>query len=1580
MKMIVVIECSNSSTLSSTDYYCQLDPWGGGTGSNRFDVIQLGNLNLSAGAFCMLDSTTYEEHHDFYDGILGLGFKDGEEDYLIMPEILALFNKSVFVIWLADVQIGKYSTDGVREARVFSGDSYLTAAASDFHTIIASIGAQFDYRVDEYVVECDQKATLPDLIITIAEREFHISAYEYLFESTAGDGLCNLGVYASGELEDPDVWELSEPFLRAHCVAFDYDKKQIGRSTTYQPDGRGFAAEFANGTYAKDNFGIASLSIDGQIFGAASFIYEVLTIPLDGYLGLSWSVDDSIPDVLKGLTKHLESPMFTIFLKPLSIGKYSDQRSYSALTYTAEDFLIVPTSFLDQVIRQTGAVFDDYYGLYYVECESISSLPNMTISTKSSNFPLSANQYISTGITVISFVFSFFWLLPDFLLLDEHHYRQEHLIHLFGDLTFHFCAFVSYILCLRFGYISSGLLHLTWLLRVFSLLPIILSTSYALIEHTDNIPKINAPAFSFCLSLAQFVASCALTVSFWLPDVAHTNYQALDQMLRLSPAVQTTVPTGVIINYLTVDIMRIRVFWSYMRDLVICPIFLSMFLLAQIVGYFPASMGMIVLFVFMAFNVLTSKFAMRFYRAQMNYKDARLKLINDILNGIRVLKLYGWETSMEKLTEKARARELNEIKKTIPFNSCLDASFDLGPIVKMVLTPSIAFMTLFLYGTVRVSINFLPQLFTCIVTAFVSLKRLVEFFNMEERPPTSSILSPVLEDNEIVHMENANFSWTDKEEDFSLRDITFNVKRGELVAIWGKVGSGKSTLLNALCHEIHNNSGLCAIRPMRTAYVSQQAWIQNLTLRDNILFDSEFQPSFYDHTLEACALKYDLNTLPSGDLTEIGEKGINLSGGQKARVSLARAVYHQADFYLLDDVLSAVDSHVGEHIFNQAIGPFGCLNKTTRIVALNSTHFLNQFDKIICLSEGRITHFGSYQSLIDDPNSPISKHSVAADKATEFEHMKTDNQNSQSSSDVEEKPREKDELVEKENMSYGRVGYYVYWDYIKGFGVWTFASFLFLLMGVSCSMTALANVYLAHWSSSVNETSTTSLQNLEIYAGLGVGASVVFFIAYIIQGLGGYYASKVFHNDLTKTILRAPMSDIDFIDANATPMISGFFMSLEEICYSMLSVFIVIPYLIVVLLPYSIAFVILVRFFNASFSQFRRMSTSALSKICTTASEVYTGLASVRVYGATGRFRSLLNNRIDQLTEANFVEQSTTAWMRIVLCMITNVLVFIFLIVGVWLSHRGMISAGLLAMIVNSSFSMSRMFANLALVFRSLETEIVSVERVKEYIAIEREPIWKPTKMAPLKKVANSRIEFQNVWLRYREQDQPVLRDVNFVIQPGEKIAVVGRTGAGKTSLTSLLFRLIEPFEGEVRIGDVNISDYGTNLRRLLTIIPQDPVLFCGNLRSNLDPFEEHNDTELWSALRKAHLSDYVENLNGKLNAEIAEGGSNLSVGQRQLVCLARALLRTTSILVLDEATAAVDLQTDALIQETIRKNFADATIMTIAHRLHTIMDYQKVLVMESGEVREFDTIKKLINDNTSAFYKFAEKAGVLKH
>ncbi|KAI6185496.1 Multidrug resistance-associated protein 1 [Aphelenchoides besseyi] len=1011
-------------------------------------------------------------------------------------------------------------------------------------------------------------------------------------------------------------------------------------------------------------------------------------------------------------------------------------------------------------------------------------------------------------------------------------------------------------------------------------------------DSTDNVGKVNAPAFSFCLSLAQFVASCALTVFFWFPDVPYTNYEALDQIL------------------------------------------VSMFLLAQIVGYFPASMGMIVLFIFMALNVLTSKFSMRFYRAQMNHKDARLKLINDILSGIRVLKLYGWETSMEKFTANARERELNQIKKAIPFNSVLDASFDLGPIAtlstfytftvveKMVLTPSIAFMTLFLYGTVRVSINFLPQLFTCIVTAFVSLRRLVEFFNMEERPTTSSILSPVLEEEKIVHMENADFSWTGKEEDFSLRDITFDVKRGELVAIWGKVGSGKSTLLNALCHEIQNTSGLCAIRPMKTAYVSQQAWIQNLTLRDNILFDSEFQPNFYDQTLEACALKYDLNTLPSGDLTEIGEKGINLSGGQKARVSLARAVYTQADFCLLDDVLSAVDSHVGEHIFNQVIGPFGCLNKTTRIVALNSTHFLNQFDKIICLSEGRITHCGSYQSLINNPTLPISKHSTTIDKTTEFEHLKTDNQNSQLISDVEKKPREKDELVEKEKMSYGRVNYDIYWTYIKGFGVWTFVSFLFLLLGVSCSMTALANVYLAHWSSSVNGNSTNPLENLEIYAGLGVGAY--------------------------------------FIDANATPMISGFFMNLEEICYSMLSIFIVIPYLIVALLPYSIVFMILVRFFNASFSQFRRMSTSALSKICTTVSEVYTGLASVRVYGATGRFRSLLNQRIDQLTEANFVEESTTAWMRIMLCMITNVLVFIFLIVGVWLSHRGVISAGLLAMIVNSSFSMSRMFANLALVLRSLETEIVSVERVKEYIEIEREPVWKPTKMAPLKKMANSRIEFRNVWLRYREQDQPVLRDVNFVIQSGEKIAVVGRTGAGKTSLTNLLFRLIEPYEGSVRIGD-------------------DPVLFCGTLRTNLDPFEEHNDTELWNALRKAHLSDYVENLNGKLNADIAEGGTNLSVGQRQLVCLARALLRTTSILILDEATAAVDLQTDALIQETIRKNFADATIVTIAHRLHTIMDYQKVLVMENGEVREFDTIKKLISDDTSTFYKFAEKAGVLK-
>ncbi|KAI6216879.1 Multidrug resistance-associated protein 1-like protein [Aphelenchoides fujianensis] len=1030
----------------------------------------------------------------------------------------------------------------------------------------------------------------------------------------------------------------------------------------------------------------------------------------------------------------------------------------------------------------------------------------------------------------------------------------------------------------------------------------------------------------------------------------------------------------------------------------------------------------------------------------MNFKDERLKLISDILNGIRVWKLYGWERSMEKLAERVRAKELNELKKCIPCDAFLDGSFDMGPAVATLATfyfylvvkenaldPATAFMVLFLFTLVRVSINFLPQLFSCTVNAYISMKRLVKFLNQEERPPVDHVLSPLLDADEVVHLQDAAFSWTGNSEDFALRDLNLRVRKGELLAVLGAVGSGKSTLLHALCNELQPTSGAAAIRPLRTAYVSQQAFIQNLTLRDNVLFDAELQPALYDRTLEACALKVDLQSLPSGDLTEIGEKGINLSGGQKARVSLARAVYFQADFYVLDDPFSAVDAHVGEHLFEQVVGPNGMLNRTTRVVALNSAAHLHLFDKIVCLTDGRITHCDTYQSLAQDPTSPIAKllsKGSAKKKRTSLKEKKQPDESSQSSTsndddeeeEGEKKAREVDVLIEKEDQRHGKVHYAIYWDYIQAFGPLNFAIFLFMLMGVSTGMVAASNIFLANWSSSVNRTAEPALGNLEIYASLAVGGSVVLFFSFLLLGYGGFKASKWFHKELVASVVRAKMSwfdctplgrilnrfsaDMEFCDSNMIPMCANVFFSLQEIAYSLLSIFFAIPWLSLALVPYFVLFVIIVRFFNSSFAQFRRMSTSSLSTLCSVVGDAYNGASSIRVFGRVGQFRQLLNKRMDRYTEANFVEQVTSGWMKGILCLLTNLMIMFFLLAGIWTAHRGFLSLGLLGMIVNSSFSMSRMFSGLAQVFRSVETEIVSVERLKEFINIEREPIWaKSSTKKPLEKISSAKIEFENIWLRYREQDDPVLKGVSFVVQPGEKIGIVGRTGAGtsflclvvnlsgKTSLTSVLFRLIEPFDGTIRIGNGDIRDYGTNLRRLLTIIPQDPVLFCGSLRSNLDPFEEFDDQELWAALRKAHLHDYVVGLSGKLDSEVTEGGTNLrwanelnegsnptvfSVGQRQLVCLARALLRTASILVLDEATAAVDAETDRLIQETIRTNFSTSTILTIAHRLHTIMDYDKVLVMDAGRVREFDAIDRLLNDRSSAFRTFAEKAGLI--
>ncbi|KAI6171038.1 Multidrug resistance-associated protein 1 isoform X5 [Aphelenchoides bicaudatus] len=1376
--------------------------------------------------------------------------------------------------------------------------------------------------------------------------------------------------------------------------------------------------------------------------------------------------------------------------------------------------------------------------------------------------------YAKMFLHSLSLLISVFGALMEVLSNHDGKWR-EHGVHTSSDIIFNVFTLTTYSLCLRFGHITNAFLHVSWILRSVSLIPLNLHLAN-LVFSTSSLSNV----VLFAFSLTHLICGLILCVLFWHPDVDNTRYERLnekppnpktvcsaaqlffwdyvltllrkshkntityddywqlerrnqvsfirtkisptypasycaviwlmfkcswvnvmmslfhglvvmlmrfsncvciwlilevnasdyplwlklviglapvlvdairiiyrqkfffrgrmgfynissmfssmifDKMLRLSPQNQTQTAVGVIMNHVTVDLIRVRTFWAYFKDFFMSPlqISISMAILSTLVGFWPTVYGTSVLVVFMFANVIVTRFAMKFYKTQMSFKDDRLKLLNDVLNGIRVLKLYGWEQPIQKMILAIRAKEINEMRKNIFFNAFLDGSFSLGPVVATVatfygfvvvenghMTPKIAFMTLFLFDSVRVSINFLPQLFISTVTAFVSMKRLMTFLGQEERPLNklgADDLSDVDGGDVVAVFDNTSFSWSGTSSELTLHPFSAKIRRGQLVGVIGSVGAGKSTLIQTLIGELQPVSGDLKLDSKRVAYVPQQAWIQNLTLQKNVLFDSDMNVDYYNNVLEACALNQDLELLKYGDLTEIGEKGVNLSGGQKARVSLARAVFHQADFYAIDDPFSAVDSHVAEHLFSEVVGPNGLLKQTTRVVALNSTKFLPQFDWILCLKDGKLTHSGTFSQLATDPSSPIAALHSNASSTSRFE--KTSTQTSLigkfKRSKKEQKPKDKpeeDKLVQDENLSYGRVSKSIYLDYFRAYGFWNFAVLTPLIFFVTMLSNAMANVYLAGWSSSMQTNGTSSFKPLEIYGFLGVGGFGLYFVAYTILYWGAYRAARVLHRDMIQSIMRASMSffdqtpigriinrfssDMETVDGTLGMLVGNSFNMLEEVAYSLTGIFIALPWLLPILIPMASCFFYIVRFFNAATAQYRRMGTSAVSQVCSTIQDAYIGATSIRCYGSIRRFQDLLNSRLDRVSECYFVEQAVGGWIRTVLCFISNTAMLVFIMVGISMANADMITLGLLALIINSSFTLNNVFGSIAEIYRVTETEIVSVERIKEYIALENEGVWKLQNkgMAILTEAPSSKIEFRNVSLRYRKEDQPVLHDLSFCVEAGQKIGIVGRTGAGKTSITSVLFRLVEPFQGEIQIGGVDIKRFGTNLRRILTIIPQDPVLFCGSLRANLDPFDEYPDERLWSALEKANLYDHVQTLNNGLDYEITDGGSNLSVGQRQLICLARALLRATSILVLDEATSSVDHATDKLIQETIRKEFHSCTIITIAHRLETIMDYDKVLVMESGRLSEFDSVENLLAKQDGLFRGFAQKAGL---
>ncbi len=1023
-------------------------------------------------------------------------------------------------------------------------------------------------------------------------------------------------------------------------------------------------------------------------------------------------------------------------------------------------------------------------------------------------------------------------------------------------------------------------------------------------------------------------------------------------------------------------------------------------------GYLgPACLAMpLVMAAILPILVVTGRTIKKLQARLMKLKDERIRVVGEMLEGIKVIKFNAWEGAFSRKIRDIRAKEIRTLK-TMTLMNCVQnffmqsapfliavASFSLYTFLESnTLDAQRAFVSLSYFNIMKDPLEWLPNFINQMIQGSVSIGRINRYLNSSEICPSDigSSVDPDL----AVQMDTAGFSW-DAAAEASLVLDGIQMKRGSLTGIIGQVGSGKSSLLSSLILDMEKKHGNVYLEGS-IAYVPQQAFIRNATLRDNITFGKPFDRERYDLVLQACALLPDLEILDNGDETEIGEKGINLSGGQKQRVSLARAVYSDRDIILLDDPLSAVDASVARHIFSMVLdSSTGLLKNKTRLLVTHSMSYLPMMDQIIVMREGKVVCCSTYAGLRDMDHDEewnfIEKYCLVDEKSE-----KDDTQSVQEDAKAAKKNPSPNAngLVVAERVETASVKGTVYLYYLKALGV-VVATLAICFHSSSQILSVSSNMWLARWSSD-NKSSIPSVEQmyLSVYGTLGTLSGLSLTAGTLSLIIGAQTASFVLHNKMLDKILHVP---IRFFDTNPKGRIVNRFSSdLNDVdtaipqCYNQATaqvlqvagIIFVICFtnytFLAIFVPMLVLYWLLIKAYVATSRQIRRIMSIKRSPLYSHFNEALTGISTIRAYDRNADFNQECKTLTDQLlgTFLNFV--MTNRWMSMRLQLMGCFVVLFAALFSV--VERNSLSPGIVGLSLTYALEISGVLNALVRLLANIETSMVSVERIQEYQEqLEPEAAYHvPEEDPPPDWPQQGQISFSGYSTRYREGLRNALDNVSLDIKAGEKVGIVGRTGAGKSSLTLALFRLIEPVEGSIAIDGVDITQIGLEpLRSRLTIIPQDPVLYSGTLRTNLDPFDEQSDADVYEVMKLSHLQSFFTDSCG-LNHEVLEGGSNLSVGQRQLVCLARAMLRKSKILVLDEATAATDPKTDELVQATIRKEFADCTVITIAHRINTIMDNDRIMVLDQGKVAEFDTPENLLR-GLSLFQVFARDAGIV--
>ncbi|XP_071243708.1 ATP-binding cassette sub-family C member 4-like isoform X1 [Salvelinus alpinus] len=1104
--------------------------------------------------------------------------------------------------------------------------------------------------------------------------------------------------------------------------------------------------------------------------------------------------------------------------------------------------------------------------------------------------------------------------------------------------------------------------------------------------------------------------------------------------LCLSSAAMGKTTTGQIVNLLSNDVNKFDEVTIFLHFLWVGPLQAAAVLGLLWVEIGPSCLaGMAVLVILMPTQTMFGRLFSKFRSKTAALTDNRIRTMNEVVSGIRIIKMYAWEKPFSALVNDVRRKEISKIMSSSYLRGLNMASFFAASKIIVFITFTVyvllgntisasrVFVAVSLYSAVRLTVTlFFPSAVEKLAETRISVRRIKTFLLLDEIVKSEHGFLQEEKQEPNVEIQDLICYWDTSQDAPSLQNLSLTVKSEQLVAVIGPVGAGKSSLLSAILGELPHDKGVLKVKGQLT-YASQQPWVFPGTIRSNILFGKELHPQKYEKVLRACALKRDMELLPDGDLTLIGDRGATLSGGQKARVNLARAVYQDADIYLLDDPLSAVDAEVGRHLFEQCI--CGILKNKPRILVTHQLQYLQAANQILVLKEGHMVARGTYSELQrsgvdftsllkreeEGPQAP------GAETESRSPCRRTLSQNVEVSHTSSIRPvkdgteqllAEPVQTVVEEIRSEGSIGVGLYVKYLKAGANILVLIGVVLLQFLAQAAYILQDWWLAYWAGEqekLNVNGTVTIQHgvnvteqlnldfyLGIYAGL-TGATLIFgFARSLVMFNVLVKAAQSLHNRMFNSILRTPVrffdinpigrvlnrfsKDIGQLDAALPWTFVDFIQIFLQIIGVVAVAASVIPWILIPLAPLIIVFLFLRRYFLQTSRDVKRLESTTRSPVFSHLSSSLQGLWTIRAFRAEERFQNTFDAYQDLHSESWFLFLVTSRWFAIRLDGMCAI--FVTITAFGCLLLRDQVEAGSVGLALSYAVTLMGMFQWGVRQSAEVENMMTSVERVVEYTELESEAPWETQKRPPPEWPSQGLITFDRVSFSYSSDGPVVLKDMKAMFRPKEKVGIVGRTGAGKSSLVSALFRLAEP-EGRIYIDGVLTSEIGLHdLRQKMSIIPQDPVLFTGTMRKNLDPFSQHTDEDLWNALQEVQLKSVVEELPNKMETVLAESGSNFSVGQRQLVCLARAILRKNRILIIDEATANVDPRTDELIQKTIRDKFRECTVLTIAHRLNTIIDSDRILVLDAGQIHAYDEPYTLLQNHDGIFFKMVQQTG----